>query len=202
MKLGKTEIQLKTFLKKGLKGNDSKYRVHCVCGRPGSGKTYSVIKHLYEQYPDKKIYTNVKNNLPNQNRIVYLTKLSDFWCLTDPGIIVIDEIFRVYTKHSKIDSEFLGWLSLVRHHQQIIFFVCQEWREINMSIRHATSRMMKVRKLPVLPIFIESWGDADNLQYDDVENEYIAPIYYRKIYKRNQKIGALYNTHELVKLSK
>lgn len=197
----KTKIDFESFFKKGLKKlDDADFRVYVVTGQPGSGKTFATTRllvRLRRQNPDLAIYSNI---IFKGSTVTPFDRISEITKLTTPGIIVIDEFFQAYSKTDKIPAELLGWLALVRHHKQQIVIVAQEWLELNMSIRHSVQRHISVKKLPVLPIIVETWGDATNLQYDDQSNEYVAPVYRREIYKRTEEIGKLYNTHQLIKL--
>lgn len=62
MKIGKTHIELKTFLLKGTPKIDDSFGLYCITGKQGSGKTYYAAKLAYQNLNKvKKIKTNIRS---------------------------------------------------------------------------------------------------------------------------------------------
>lgn len=203
MQIFNTRIEFSTFFKKGLPRIDDRYGVYFVCGRQGSGKSYYAVKLVLAQ--DKvtcaRIYTNVKSlNIPGYE-IVYFDNIKDLYFNTDEYcIFLIDEISRKYDKTSKTDTQFYAWLNQSRKRKRIVIMITQEWRELPMWIRRPAKIMITTKRniLSNFGIYTTIIGDAENLVFNKDEGEYECPTIKKIIYKRNQKIAAMYDTFEAI----
>jgi hypothetical protein len=198
--LRKTRIKWKTFLRKGFSPSRGKFGVYCYCGKQGQGKTYSAVEFLQDN-KDKEIYANIKTikgvNYTYFNGFDELLKLRD---KTD-CIIFYDEIFTALTKSSKINTDVLDFLSQMRKRRIIFITTAQEWLEINITLRRYCRYQIDCKMINFLGlgILLKTFNDAEQMKWDNMENEYIAPLLEYTISKCNRKIADSYDTFEQVK---
>lgn len=199
----KIRIKWKTFFKKGFKVDRGPFGVYCYDGKQGSFKTYSVVEFLLE-HKDERIYSNVKSI-----KGVKYTPIGDINDLLDlrnetDCIIFFDEIFTAITKSSRInaDLDVMDFLSQMRKRRIIFLTTCQEWLELDITLRrycryriHCESR----RILFLFDIIIKTFSDAEHMKWSNEENEYVAPLISTTISKPNLFVANSYDTFETIK---
>lgn len=201
MKILKYDIKTETFFKKGVKTFNDSWGVYCVTGFQGSGKTYYAVYLLLQlKELNYTVYTNIHSlDIPNQS-IVKFNKLDEVKDNTEENtIFIIDEISKKYTKNSPPDKDFYAWLQQSRKRHRIVIMITQEWKEVPMWLRRPVRFMYTTKKIPILPIYITSVGDALNTILDPVSLEWECPVLKYVIYKRNKSICDLYDTLEPIK---
>ncbi len=209
MKIGKNEIMIKTFFKKGLPRIDDRYGCYFITGRQGTGKSYyAVLLTLKQVSPitnkKVKVKTNIKSlKLPeNLYEIEYFTDIRSIYTdIEEYCIFVIDEISRKYDKNSKTDTQFYAWLNQSRKRHRIVIMITQEWKELPMWLRRPAKFMFNTKPTPFLWVFglyTTYVGDAENMYLDKDTNEWECPIIKRITYKRNQYIADMYDTFEAI----
>lgn len=197
MKIGKTNIYLDTFFKRGVPNVEDEWGVYFVTGFQGSGKTYLAVMLLQNLKQDLKIYTNIRSMNIKDRDIHYFSKITDIIHNVEENcIFVIDEISKKYTKNSLPDKDFYGWLQQSRKRGRIVILITQEWKEVPMWLRRPARYMYTTKKAPFLPLFVTGVGDAINTTFNIETNEWECPLVGRMIYKRNKKIADMYDTFE------
>lgn len=200
----KIKIKFKTFLKKGFKINRGFFGVYCYCGKQGSGKTYSVVEFLKEN-SDLPIYANIKTI--HGIEYTYFEGFDQLLALKDKSdcIIVYDEIFTALTKSSRMTTEVLSFLSQMRKRRIIFLTTAQEWLEINITLRRYCRYQIECSMTNFFGFFgilTKSFYDAEHMKWDNLENEYIAPIISTTISKANLLVANSYDTFEQISTSK
>lgn len=200
----KIKIKFKTFLKKGFKINRGVFGVYCYCGKQGSGKTYSVVEFLKEN-SDLPIYANIKTI--HEIEYTYFEGFDQLLALKDKSdcIIVYDEIFTALTKSSRMTTEVLSFLSQMRKRRIIFLTTAQEWLEINITLRRYCRYQIECSMTNFFGFFgilTKSFYDAEHMKWDNLENEYIAPIISTTISKANLLVANSYDTFEQISTSK
>lgn len=195
-----TKIKIKTFFKKGLHILRGRFGVYCYCGKQGSGKTYSAVEFL--QYNKHlPIYANIKKI--EGVEYTYFNGFSELLKLREKTdcIIFYDEIFTALTKSSKINSDILDFLSQMRKRRIIFITTAQEWLEINVTLRRYCRYQIECKIFNIFRrgILFKHIYDAEQLKWDNNENEYIAPLIETTISKMSLKIAESYDTFEQVK---
>lgn len=200
IKFRHTRIKWKTFFRKGFAPKRGKFGVYCYCGKQGQGKTYSAIEFLL-QNSNMPIYANIGTikgvDYTYFNGFDELLKLRD----KSDCIIVYDEIFTALTKTSRINTDVLDFLSQMRKRRIIFITTAQEWLEINITLRRYCRYQIECRMLNILGfgILIKRMYDAEQLKWDNLENEYIAPLLTTTISKCNVRVANSYDTFEQIK---
>lgn len=193
------KIKWKTFTRKGMKARRGKFGVYCYCGKQGTGKTYSVIEFINEN-KDRKIFANLKSIkdldygvIENFNDLLKLREEED--C-----IIFYDEIFTALTKHSKLNTEVLDFLSQMRKRKIIFLTTAQEWAEIPLTFRRYCRYQIDCSIFNLFPfsILFKRFYDAENMKWSTDDNDFIAPILETTISKMNKKIAESYDTFEQI----
>ena len=195
----KIKIKFHTFLKKGFRANRGRFGVYCYDGKQGNFKTYSVCEFLI-QNKDMKIYSNIKSL-----KGVKYTPISDFDDLLKlrsehDCVIVFDEIFTALTRTSKINTEILDFLSQMRKRRIIFITTCQEWLEINITLRRYCRYRINCQSfnLPFFTLIVKRFYDAENMKWSNEENEYVAPLLETTISKPNLYVAKSYDTYEQI----
>lgn len=195
----KTHIKWKTFLRKGFAPKRGKFGVYCYCGKQGKGKTYSAVEFLNSNQ-DMPIYSNVTLFDIPYTKISGFQELLSLRDKTD-CIIVFDEIFTALSKTSKINTDVLDFLSQMRKRRIIFITTAQEWLEINMTLRRYCRYQIECNMLNIfgLGILVKHFYDAEQMKWEQQENEYIAPLIETSISKCNIAIAKKYDTFEQIK---
>lgn len=195
------KIKWRTFLKKGFKPNRGKFGVYCYCGKQGSGKTYSVVEYLRSVPKNKKIYANISSL--NGIDYTYFNGFDELLKLRNESdcVIVYDEIFTALTRTSRINTEVLDFLSQMRKRKIIFLTTAQEWLEINITLRRYCRYQIdcKMRNIYLTGILVKTFRDAERMKWDNLENDYIAPILETTISKCNVEVANAYDTREEIK---
>lgn len=197
--LRKVKIKWLTFLQKGFKKETKPYGVYCYCGKQGKGKTYSVIEYLMHN-KNKKIYANIKSIKGLD--YTYFSGFEELLKLRDEHdcIIVFDEIFTALTKTSKMNTDVLDFLSQMRKRRIIFITTAQEWLEINMTLRRYCRYQIECNMISILgyPILIKKMFDAEQMKWEQLENEYVAPLIDTTISHGLKKVISAYDTFEQI----
>lgn len=194
-------IKFRTFLKKGFKPNRGKFGVYCYCGKQGSGKTYSVVEYLRSVPKNKKIYANISSL--NGINYTYFNGFDELLKLRNESdcVIVYDEIFTALTRTSRINTDVLDFLSQMRKRKIIFLTTAQEWLEINITLRRYCRYQIdcRMRNIYVTGILVKTFRDAERMKWDNLENDYIAPILETTVSKCNVEVADSYDTREEIK---
>lgn len=195
------KIKWRTFLKKGFKPNRGKFGVYCYCGKQGSGKTYSVVEYLRSVPKNKKIYANISSL--NGIEYTYFNGFDELLKLRNESdcVIVYDEIFTALSRTTRINTDVLDFLSQMRKRKIIFLTTAQEWLEINITLRRYCRYQIdcKMRNIYFTGILVKTFRDAERMKWDNLENDYIAPILETTISKCNLEVANAYDTREEIK---
>jgi len=194
----KLKIDFPSLIKLGVPIIEDKWGVYMVTGFQGSGKTYFSLYYLQRiNKSNYKIYTNIKSlKIPNRD-IIYFTKFDEILSNVEQNsIFIIDEISKKFSKNSPPDKQLYSWLQQSRKRGRIVMLITQEWKEVPMWLRRPARFMFTTKKLPFLPIFYTTCGDALNQTFNDVTLEWECPTLFIYVYKRNKEIARLYDTFE------
>lgn len=187
----------KSLTKRKTPSIDDHFGVYCITGFQGTGKTYYAVDLANRiDLSGLEIWTNIHSlKLPHKNFTTLPEIVDDF---TPHRLYIIDEIASKYTKESRTDKPFYRWLQQTRKRKCIVIMITQEWKELPTWLRRPVTVQIKTEPtfLSSLGIFKTIWGDGKNLMYDKEEGEYICPLIYSIISKRNKKIAGLYDTFE------
>ena len=201
----KVHIKWSTFFKKGIHIDRGKYGVYCYDGKQGNFKTYSVVEYLL-QNKDKRIYSNLKSL--KGVKYTPISDIDDLLSLRNETdcIIFFDEIFTCITKSSRInaDLEIMDFLSQMRKRRIIFLTTCQEWLELDITLRRYCRYRIhcEYRKFLFLNIIVKRFMDAENMHWSQLDNEYVAPLLETSISKPNLYVCYSYDTFETIKPSR
>ena len=189
-------IKFKTFFRKGFAPNRGDFGVYCYCGKQGKGKTYSVIEFLREN-KDKEIYCNIPDI--KGIKYTYFNGFNELLKLRDKKncIIVYDEIFTALTRTSKMNTDVLDFLSQMRKRQIVFLTTAQEWLEINITLRRYCRYQIECNMFNFFGIglLLKSFYDAEQMKWDNLQNEYVAPLKSFTISKCNKVVADSYDTN-------
>lgn len=194
-------FDFKSFLAKTLPLMRGTFGVYCFTGKQGTGKTYSLTKFIHRNAIDKKIYSNVefKSGIEYEpiKSMEHLLSLRD----EKDVIIVFDEIFTIMNKQTKLNSDIMEFLSQMRKQRNIFITTAQEWLELPMTYRRFVRVQIDCATRPLGRfggILTERYYDATQMQWDQLQNEYVAPIIRTKFSKYEKRFMESYDTEQRI----
>lgn len=202
MVINKVRIDVSSFFKQSLPLDRGLFGVYCFTGKQGSGKTYSLTKYVKKHVgKDQKVYSNVTIfglDYEPIRSVEHLLSLRD----EKNVFIIYDEIFTLMQKSSRIEGDLMEFLTQQRKMKNIFFTTAQEWLEIPITFRRFVRIQIdcKTRPLGKLGgILIEDYFDAYQMKWDQLANEYVAPVIAKKFSKYEKRFMESYNTFERIK---
>lgn len=205
----KVVFRIDTLFRKGFALKNDKHRrdVFLPVSR-AIGKTYSVVDYLSNLAKDSTvIITNVKSYKNSKCNVIYENNFYEIIHRFETGqynnnyVIFYDEIFTLLEK-GKLDKSVLGFISQLRKRKIMLVTTAQEWLEINVTFRRYCRFQVDCRMVN-LPIFncafsINEINDGYKMQWDNLQNEYIAPRLKTTIKKCSKKLADSYDTYEVI----
>lgn len=206
-KVYKVKIKFKSFLKRGFLPVRGDFGVYCYCGKQGTGKTYSVVEYLLDNKDHIEVFCNI-GGIENikytyftgfKELIELKNKLDDGTLEYDKSkqlIFVYDEIFTELQKKSNINKEVMDFLCQMRKRKIIFLTTAQEWAEIPLTFRRFCRYEIdcKMINLFFIGILLKHFRDAENMKWDEQEQEHVAPLVSNTITKTRKWIANSYNT--------
>lgn len=197
MKLFNTDIDFKSFFRKGVKKNREDFFVGLITGYQGTGKTYLGI-YLLNKLPDNRpIYTNIKSFKNARKNIIYFEKIDEILDnYEEYSVFLIDELSKKYMgKDCKKDNILYSWLQQSRKTKRIVLLITQEYIQVPSWLRGVADTVYTTTKIKFLPLFITYKGFAI---LDEETKDWSIQPQKRFIYKRNKSIANQYDTYEPV----
>lgn len=203
-KKNRIQVDWWSFTKPTLPLATGVFGVYCFTGKQGSGKTYSLTKFIKENSAEKRIYSNltIKGIEYTPIRSVkHLLSLKDEKNL----YIIYDEIFTLLedkTIPREIRKDLMEFLTQQRKMGNILLTTAQEWLEIPITFRRFVRIQIECTTRPLGRlggILKEQYYDAYQMKWDNLENEYIAPLIMTKYSKYQKKYMQSYDTFERIK---
>ena len=197
----KIKVDFRSFLQPTLPLDRGVFGVYCFTGKQGSGKTYSLNKFIRRHAKGQKIYSNV--TLKNLD-YTHLTTLEQLLSLRDQKhcYIIYDEIFTMMQKSTKFDDVLMEFLSQMRKQKNIFITTAQEWLELPMTYRRFVRIQIECYTIPLGyfgGIIREFYYDATNMKWEQLANEYVAPLITNKISKYEKRYMQTYDTNERIR---
>lgn len=197
----KIKIDVPSFLDSTIPLDRGVFGVYCFTGHQGSGKTYSLNKFIRKHAKGKKIYSNL-----DLDGIDYtpIKDLQHLYSLADEEhcYIIYDEIFTLMSK-SKKDREMLEqFLPQMRKAKNIFLTTAQYWLELDITFRRFVRIQIECSTRPLGKlggILTEEYYDTTQIQWDNLENEYISPIITKKYSKYQKRFMETYDTYQKIK---
>lgn len=181
------------------------FGVYTFCGKQGTGKTYSLNKFIRKHAKGRMIYSNV--TLKNLE-YVHLDTLDQLLDLRDEKdcYIVYDEIFTLLSKTRKLPpgkADLLEeFLTQQRKQRNILLTTAQEWLNIPIEFRRFVRVQIECSTRPLGRlggILKEVYYDATNMEWDNLQNEYVAPLITTKYSKYEKRFMTTYDTEERIR---
>lgn len=203
----KVKIKFKTFLKRGFSPKRGDFGLYVYDGKQGKGKTYSLVEYLIDNRNSIEIFCNIKG-ITNVDYKYYtgFTQLIDIKNKLDNDtliydkekqlVIVYDEIFTELQKNSKLNKDVIDFLCQMRKRKIIFLTTAQEWAEIPLTFRRFCRYEIQCNMLNIfgLGILIKRFGDAENMKWDELEQEHVCPIVSTTITKCRKFVANSYDT--------
>lgn len=219
----KIKIKLKTFFKKGFKVNRGIFGIYCYNGLQGSGKSYSCVEYIIDNYSNLQIFSNIE--IKNVNYIKYdgfveMLKLRDaidyakscnYNYILFNGkkypidfekqiLFIYDEIFSELQKGSRLSNDILDFITQMRKRKFILLTTAQIWSDIPLTWRRLTRYQIdcNMRKFFGINILIKTFYDAENMKWSNDDQEFIAPLLSTTITHTRKFIADSYDTFQVI----
>lgn len=197
----KIHVDFPSFLHPTLPLAIGVFGVYCFTGKQGSGKTYSLNKFIRKHARGKQIYSNLTLK---GIKYTHLKTIDELFELADKRncYIIYDEIFTMMQKSSKMGEQIMEFLTQQRKQENIFLTTAQEWLELPITFRRFVRIQIECYTRPLGKlggILIETYYDAYRMKWDQLENEYVAPLITKKISKYERRYMESYDTFERIK---
>lgn len=200
------KIDIRSLFHKGIIPKRDFFGLVCYTGLQGSLKTYSIVKDcIYNNNIQK--YGNLKSivDCGVVQNYTYFEPSLDFLCdileTKTNCIIVYDELFKLLKgREDKIPPRLKDNLKYLRKRKQFLITSCQDWLDLNPRFRKQVRIQIEsiVIKLPFLSFQIRKNWDAENMKWDNLQNEYVSPLISCTISKVNKYVFNAYDTNEII----
>jgi len=197
----KINIDFRSFISPTLPLALGTFGVYCFTGKQGSGKTYSLNKFIRKHAKGKKIYSNLTFDDLEYTKITSVKELLDLSNERE-CYIIYDEIFTLMEKTTKFKQDMMEFLTQQRKQENIFITTAQEWLELPMTFRRFVRIQVECRTRPLGRfggILFEKYYDAYNMKWEQLENEYVAPLITSKISKYEKRYMETYDTFERIR---
>lgn len=200
----KIHIDWNSILRQTLPLDTGKFGVYCFTGHQGSGKTYSLNKFIRKHAKGKIIYSNI--TLKGIDYIP-ITSLDMLYSLADKEYIYIiyDEIFTLMSKSKKDRLMLEQFLPQMRKVHNIFLTTAQYWLELDISFRRFVRIQIDCKTRPLGNfggILSETYSDTTEIEWSNLDNEYISPLISKKFSKYEKRFMESYDTYERIKALK
>lgn len=203
----KVKIKWRTFLKRGFLPTRGNFGIYCYCGAQGRGKTYSVVEYLLDNKEHIEVFCNIDgiqgidyHYFTGFEELVELKhKLDNDTLEYDKSkqlVFVYDEIFTELQRGSKVGKEVLDFLCQMRKRKIIFLTTAQYWSEIPITFRKFCRYEIdcKMYNFLVIGVLLKHFRDAEQMKWDDQEQDFVAPLISNTITKCRKKIANSYDT--------
>lgn len=201
-------IDIRSFFRKGFKASRSVWGCYSFCGFQGSGKSLSICKYCQDHKDKIYVFSNIQmSGLPYYEEFTKFTDIYPFLERIDNGefkdlqvVIVFDEIFTEMTKSSKLNKDIMGFLAQLRKRHIIFLTTCQSWAELPLSFRRLCRFEIDCHIFTLFKSFlINVYKDAEQMKWDEMSMDFVAPIVWTKFSKCNLSVANTYDTRQLIK---
>ena len=156
------------------------------------------------------IITNIKSyaNFLGNERSVYIRDIMEIIERVEKNefisknfIIFYDEIFTAIEK-SRLPKKILSFLSQMRKRNLIMITTCQEWLELNVTMRRYVRFQIECNMwgLPITKtaFVYNQINDATKMKWSNLENEYVCPVIQTNFSKGLKEVINSYDTFETI----
>lgn len=198
----KISIDVRSFFSRTITLDRGKFGVYCFTGKQGSGKTYSLVKYIKKH---KRAADTIYSNVTIEGlEYVKIESVQQLLSLKDRKncFIIYDEIFTLMSKQTRITDELMEFLTQQRKMKNIFFTTAQEWLEIPITFRRFVRVQIDCQTYPLGRfggILVEVYNDGYNIKWDQLQNEYVAPVISTKISKYEKRFMQSYDTFERIR---
>ena len=207
----KIHIDFKSLKNKGFKADDNPFGVYVYDAPQGNGKTYNMANYIYKNQ-ECKIFANMDLDYIDYCRYSGFDGLIDIKNYIDSIdyktgkdkdkqiVILFDELFTELMRGSKLNEEVLDFLFQMRKRKIIFITSAQYWRQIPKDFRDFVRFEVQCKKMNIFgtTFFIKKFGDAENMIYDDLQQDFVCPLIDTYIEKSNIEVANLYDTYQIV----
>lgn len=207
----KVKIHFKSFFKRGFIAKRGPYGTRVYSGAQGKGKTLGCASFIYDNKDNIYLFSNVRFNTDMINYTYFsgFDGIIDIKNQLDDGldtkgkqvVILFDELFTELTKGSKLTTDILDFLCQLRKRKIIFLTTCQSWADVPLQFRRLVRYLFKVNIITipfVCSLHLITVQDAENMHWDDKEQDFIAPTCWTDLYKCRKEVARIYDTNQRI----
>lgn len=171
-------------------------------GFQGSGKTLSMAADIFQCrkiFPDCLVYSNLRLKGIKYYPIDNSEDLKK--ALTaengEKGVLVcIDEAHLFFNKKDGISLDVITCISQQRKDRRKIFFTCQIWEDLDVSLRKQVKEVVCCRKIGRLQL--NKIIDGETIRFDKQLGTWTGVTKEYRIFKHNERLYNAYNTYQKI----
>lgn len=171
-------------------------------GLQGSGKSLSLTKDAFDikkEFPDSVVFSNMFLSGIEYNLYSSTSDLIDalqYRNGNDGVLIIIDEAQNYFNKKTGVPIEVMSQMCQNRKNRRCILMTSQIWEDLDVMLRKQVKTVVNCKK--VFNIQINTYHNGEELSFDKMTGEYVAPKKFTKIFKHNNQYYERYNTLEVI----
>lgn len=172
-------------------------------GLQGSGKSLSETKDAFEikeSFPNCKVFSNmllygikytfIRNTADLREALEYKNGANGV-------LIVLDEAQTIFNKKNGVPLEVMAQFCQNRKNRRLILMTTQIWEDLDVMLRKQIKTVVNCNCI-FGKIQVNTYHDGENLSYDKLKGEYVAPKRFTKVFKHNKKYYDRYDTFEVI----
>lgn len=200
----KYQIDWQSFKEKYIKPKKGEFPTgtRVYKGFQGSGKTLSMISDIYQCrtiFPKAIIFSNVKLKNIDYHFIKDsgdLKKALETQNGKDGVLVCIDEAHLFFNKKDGISLDVITCISQQRKDRRKIFFTCQIWEDLDVSLRKQVKEVVTCHRVGRLQI--NKIIDGESVRFDKQLGTWTGQTIQYNIFKHNERLYNSYDTFQKI----
>lgn len=202
------KIDWRSFTKKFVKEDDHfPFGIRFYDAPQGGGKSLSMVHDALElnrEYPDMVLISNIfisgiklQYNFQSVDDLIRLLEMSQSHNHT---LVIIDEALSYFAENGGIDPALMSSITQNRKCRRFIMLATQKFKRVNNRLRDFSLETCVCRNFGRFQI--NCVRDDTRLAWDKDEMDFVGPVKYYSIFKRNKELFSCYDTFASISLDK
>lgn len=176
-------------------------------GLQGKGKSLSMTVDAYNikaEFPMCNVYSNMMlkgikyNFISNNADLINALNTNNG---SDGTLFVLDEAQNLFNKKSGVPFEVMAQFCQNRKNRRCILMTTQIWEDLDVMLRKQVKTVVNCNCI-LGKIQINTYHNGEELTYDKMSGEYVAPKKFTRIFKHNDIYYNRYDTLEVITTNK
>lgn len=176
-------------------------------GLQGKGKSLSMTKDAYDikaEFPMCNVYSNMRlkdikyNFISNNDDLINALNTNNG---SNGTLFVLDEAQNLFNKKSGVPFEVMAQFCQNRKNRRAILMTTQIWEDLDVMLRKQVKTVVNCNCI-FGKIQVNTYHNGEELSFDKMTGEYVAPKRFTKIFKHNDIYYNRYDTLEVITTNK